>query len=114
MPAPTPFTSADAPLTAVTVAAASLVVVHVTTREYWTRPAVSLLTAVSNSVPPTAIRVDSGVTVTDPIGGSPAFTKTVISPTTPSTSALINADPSARADPSPVADTLATAGVLLL
>src|SRR5437867_836294 len=107
-PAATPVTR---PL-ADTVASAAFELVHVTARPVSTFPAASLGAAVSCVVAPTNTVAVAGLTVTDATGTLDTVTAAV--PLCPSLVAVIVAAPTAIPVTSPLADTVATALLLVL
>src|SRR2546428_11020283 len=95
-----------------TVAAAGLLVAQVPVRPVSTFPAASLVVAVSCTVTPTG--TVAGATVSDATGtGGGTVTVTAAVPFFPSAVAMIVAEPTATPVTNPVADTVATAGLLL-
>src|SRR3989442_12893084 len=95
-----------------TVATPGLLVTQVTVRPVSTFPAASFVVAVSCTVTPTS--TVAGATVTDATetdGGTVTVTAAV--PFFPSAVAMIVAEPTATPVTNPVADTVATAGLLL-
>jgi len=94
-----------------TVATPGLLLVHVTTRPVNTFPFASFGVAPSCTVCPTMILAVAGLTVTEATGTP--FTVTVAVPLLPSLVAVIDAEPGATPDTSPLPFTVATAALLL-
>jgi hypothetical protein len=95
-----------------TVAAAVLLVLHVTTRPVSAFPFASFGVAVSCTVCPVTTPADAGLTLTDATGTS--VTVTVEAPLFPSLVAVIVTDPAAPPVARPLPDTVAAAVLLLL
>src|SRR5712692_3251558 len=94
-----------------TVATPGLPLVHVTARPVKTFPFASFGVAASCTVCPTMILAVAGLTVTEATGTP--FTVTVAVPLLPSLVAVIDAEPGATPDTSPLPFTVATAALLL-
>ena len=106
--AATPVTSPVAD----TVAIAGFELVHVTTRPVSMLPAASSGVAVSCTVAPTSTTAVTGLTVTEAAGTR--VTVTAAPPILPSLVAVIVADPAATPVPRPLAETVATAPLLVV
>jgi len=107
-PVASPLTS---PL-ALTVAVFVLLLVHVTVRPVSTLPFASFSVAVNWTVLPTLMLADAGLTVTVATGGG--FTVIAAVPLLPSLVAVIVTDPTATPVTSPLPETGATVGSLLV
>src|SRR5207244_817286 len=107
VPAATPVTRPVAK----TVATVLLLVVQVTVRPVRTLPAASLVPAASCIVCPTVRLTAAGLTVTEATGTLVTVTAAV--PLCPSLVAVIVAEPAATPVPRPLADTVATAALLV-
>ena len=108
VPAATPVTRPAAE----TVAMAGLELAHVTARPTSTFPAASLGVVVSCTAPPTYTFAAAGLTTTEATGTVDTVTAAV--PLWPSLVAVIVVDPTARPVTSPLADTVATAPLLVV
>src|SRR6266516_531611 len=107
-----PVASAVTSPLALTVAAFMLLLVHVTVRPVSTLPFASFSVAVNWTVLPTLMLADAGVTVTVATGGG--FTVIDAVPLLPSLVAVIVTDPTATPVTSPLPETGATVGSLLV